>query len=299
MTSRQANGYYQYGANGTLSKLQGSHNLKVGGDYRTIGATIAELRRVDRHLQLHRRLQRQRARRPAARLSAEHEQHPAQHAARWLRPLRVRLRAGRLAREQQADDQLRRPPRARDRACRSANNQFAVNFDQNAVNPLNANANVIDPVTGARRQILGGLVFAGVERRADACRAISRRSRRRRASARCTASTTRRCSAAAGACTTRRGISPRPAPPAGVRSATRRDERAAGLLGRADGVAQQSVSRRRRAAERQHARPADRHRRRHLLRRSQQRRAARAAVLRRLPARAARRHEHQRSATPG
>ena len=37
-TSRQANGYYQYGANGTLSKLQGSHNLKVGGDYRTIGA---------------------------------------------------------------------------------------------------------------------------------------------------------------------------------------------------------------------------------------------------------------------
>ena len=36
-TSRQANGYYQYGANGTLSKLSGSHNLKVGGDYRTIG----------------------------------------------------------------------------------------------------------------------------------------------------------------------------------------------------------------------------------------------------------------------
>jgi hypothetical protein len=40
-------------------------------------------------------------------------------------------------------------------------NQFAVNFDQNAVNPLNTNATVIDPVTGARRQIMGGLVFAG------------------------------------------------------------------------------------------------------------------------------------------
>ena len=38
-TNRQANGYYQYGGNGTLSKLMGSHNLKVGGDYRTIGAT--------------------------------------------------------------------------------------------------------------------------------------------------------------------------------------------------------------------------------------------------------------------
>src|SRR5262249_42721497 len=37
-TARQANGYYQYGANGTLSKLAGTHNFKVGGDYRTIGA---------------------------------------------------------------------------------------------------------------------------------------------------------------------------------------------------------------------------------------------------------------------
>ena len=41
------------------------------------------------------------------------------------------------------------------------NNQFAVNFDQTAVSPLNSNANVIDPVTGARRQINGGLIFAG------------------------------------------------------------------------------------------------------------------------------------------
>src|SRR5580765_3408941 len=37
-TNRQANGYYQYGANGTLSRLAGSHNVKMGGDYRIIGA---------------------------------------------------------------------------------------------------------------------------------------------------------------------------------------------------------------------------------------------------------------------
>src|SRR5215213_9862898 len=36
-TNRQANGYYQYGGNGTLSKLWNSHNLKLGGDYRIIG----------------------------------------------------------------------------------------------------------------------------------------------------------------------------------------------------------------------------------------------------------------------
>jgi hypothetical protein len=38
-TNRQANGYYQYGGNGTLSKLSGTHSMKVGGDYRRIGTT--------------------------------------------------------------------------------------------------------------------------------------------------------------------------------------------------------------------------------------------------------------------
>ena len=36
-TSRQANGFYQSGANGTLSKLAGTHSFKAGGDYRQIG----------------------------------------------------------------------------------------------------------------------------------------------------------------------------------------------------------------------------------------------------------------------
>src|SRR5207247_2447323 len=40
-TNRQANGYYQYGANGTLSKLTGTHNVKMGGDYRVLGVTSA------------------------------------------------------------------------------------------------------------------------------------------------------------------------------------------------------------------------------------------------------------------
>ena len=67
---------------------------------------------------------------------------------------------------------------------------------------------LIDPVTGARRQIIGGLIFAGVRTARRRRRATSRRSRRRRASARSTASTTRRCCAAAGASTTRRGTIP-------------------------------------------------------------------------------------------
>src|SRR4029078_9411056 len=37
-TNRQANGYYQYGANGTLSRLSGSHNPQIGGGHHIIGA---------------------------------------------------------------------------------------------------------------------------------------------------------------------------------------------------------------------------------------------------------------------
>src|SRR5213079_1286285 len=36
------------------------------------------------------------------------------------------------------------------------------NFDQTTVSPLNSQVTLLDPLTGQRRQILGGLVFAGV-----------------------------------------------------------------------------------------------------------------------------------------
>ena len=85
-TNRQANGYYQYGANGTLSKLAGSHNFKFGGDYRIIGAKSLNYGASTGTYTFTGALHQQRARRPAARLSAD-RQHPAQQRARRLRPL--------------------------------------------------------------------------------------------------------------------------------------------------------------------------------------------------------------------
>jgi len=38
-----------------------------------------------------------------------------------------------------------------------------VNFDKAAISPLNSEVNVIDPLTGIRRTITGGLVYAGVD----------------------------------------------------------------------------------------------------------------------------------------
>ena len=244
---------------------------------------IAELRRLDRYVQLHRRLQRQRPGGYAARLPAEHEQHSAEHAARWLRPLRVRLRAGRLARDQQADDQLRRPHRAR-------------------VGP----AGTQQPVRGQLRPERGEP--AQYQRHGD-------RSGHRRAPSDHGRPGVRRPEWRAGRAgqpagdqsraARRRGVQPRrqdgdPRRLGPVLLAVElpggghqrlgpdrllvADQRAPGLVGRADRLVEQSVPGRRRPAERQHARPADRHRRRHLLRRSEPRRAARPAVLGRFPA---------------
>ena len=184
--------------------------------------------------------------------------------------------------------QLRPPPRARDRPDGDATTSATVNFDQTAVSPLNSQVNVIDPVTGAAPPDPGRPDLRRRQRRAD--RAGQPAGDQGRAARRRGLQLQRRrpCCAAAGASTTRRGT----IPAAGTNgwgqigySAT--TQRAAVDRRRADVDDEQSVPERPRAAERQHARPADRRRRRHPLRRSEQGRAARAAVLGRPAARAA------------
>lgn len=158
-TNRQANGYYQYGGNGTLSKLAGSHNYKFGGDYRVIGAkslnygpstgsynftggytgnAVADLLLGY----------------PASGdipLNAELDGFVRYYAAfaqdDWRISPRLTLNYGvRLERET---------------GLMERDNQISVNFDQSAVSPLNGLANVIDPLTGERRTLKGGLIFAG------------------------------------------------------------------------------------------------------------------------------------------
>lgn len=161
-TSRQTNGYYQYGANGTLSKLSGSHNFKFGGDYRRIGAkslsygastgdftfngtytgnSVADLL-----------LGYPAPSSTGVPLNTELDGYVDYFAAfaqdDWRVTDRFTLNYGlRLERET---------------GMREKNNQMVVDFDQDAVNPLDALVDVIDPITGQRRQLLGGLVYAGV-----------------------------------------------------------------------------------------------------------------------------------------
>src|SRR4029078_1144646 len=141
-TNRQANGYYQYGANGTLSKLSGSHNVKVGGDWRALGAkslnygastgnftfsggfsgnALADLL-----------LGYPQSTSTGIPLSAELDRYVNYYSGYvqddWRVTSRLTLNYGiRLEHET---------------GMRERNNQQTVNFDQNAVNPLNSQVNL-------------------------------------------------------------------------------------------------------------------------------------------------------------
>ena len=88
------------------------------------------------------------------------------------------------------------------------------------LNPGGALGNVVNPSPASA--IRGGLVYAGVERRQRATRAIRRRSSFRRASASCTRSIRRRSFAPAMASTGRRGTTRRRTPPTTARLAPAR-----------------------------------------------------------------------------
>jgi hypothetical protein len=161
-TNRQANGYYQYGANGTLTRLMNAHNVKLGGDYRIIGVdslnygastgnftfsggfsnnALADLllgypSSTSSGIPLN------------AQLDGYVRYYSGYIQDDWRVNNRLTVNYGiRLERET---------------GMMEKNDQQTVNFDQAAVNPLNSLVNVIDPTTGQRRQLTGGLVYAGV-----------------------------------------------------------------------------------------------------------------------------------------
>jgi hypothetical protein len=159
-TNRQANGYYQYGGNGTLSKLQGSHNLKVGGDFRIIGVdslnygastgtyTFTGLYSGN----------------AAADLLLGYPQSgnvPLNTNVDGY----VRYAAGYVQDDWRVNDKFTVNYGVRlesETGLIERNNFATVGFDRTTPSPLNSKVNVIDPATGQRRDILGGLIFAGV-----------------------------------------------------------------------------------------------------------------------------------------
>jgi hypothetical protein len=160
-TNRQANGYYQYGGNGTLSHLMGSHNLKVGGDYRTIGATSLNYGASTGSFTFSGGF----SGNALADLLLGYPQGTSNVPLNTNLDGFVRYYSGYLQDDWRVNNKLTinfGVRLERETGMQEKNNLQTVNFDQAAINPLNSQVNVVDPVTGAKRQILGGLVFAGV-----------------------------------------------------------------------------------------------------------------------------------------
>jgi trimeric autotransporter adhesin len=159
-TTRQANGYYQYGANGTLSKLTGTHNIKMGGDYRIIGVQAANYG-----------------------ASTGSFSFTGTYTGNALADLLMGYpQSGNVPLNQDLDgyvkyfsgyaqDDWRVSNKLtinygirleRETGLQERNDQITVNFDQTAVSPLNSMMTFTDPITKQPRQLMGGLVFAGV-----------------------------------------------------------------------------------------------------------------------------------------
>jgi hypothetical protein len=159
-TNRQANGYYQYGGNGTLSRLTGTHNLKMGGDYRIIGVTSANYG-----------------------ASTGTFTFTGTYTGNALADLLmgypqsgnvplntdvdgyVKYYSGYAQDDWRVNNRLTINFGVRfehETGLMERNNQITVNFDQTAVSPLNTMMTFTDPITRQARQLTGGLVFAGV-----------------------------------------------------------------------------------------------------------------------------------------
>src|SRR5262249_54610337 len=161
-TNRQANGYYQYGANGTLSKLMNTHNVKLGGDFRIIGVDSLNYGASTGNYTFSGGF----SGNALADLLLGYPQSTSAGV-----PLNaqldglVRYYSGYVQDDWRINNKLTVNygiRLERETGMMEKNDQQSVNFDQNAVNPLNGQVNLLDPVTGQKRQILGGLVYAGV-----------------------------------------------------------------------------------------------------------------------------------------
>jgi hypothetical protein len=160
-TSRQANGYYQYGTNATLSRLAGSHNMKVGGDYRIIGVKSLNYGESTGNFTFTGLY----SGNAAADLLLGYPQSGSV-------PLNTEVDGYVRYASLYAQDDWRVNDRftinygvriESETGLIERNDLATVGFDYGAVSPLNSLVNVIDPVTGQRRQIMGGLMYAGVD----------------------------------------------------------------------------------------------------------------------------------------
>jgi len=159
-TNRQANGYYQYGANGTLSKLAGEHNVKIGGDYRTIGVKSLNYGASTGTFTFSGGF----SGNALADLLLGYPQGTSSVPLNAQLDGYVRYYSGYIQDDWRINSRLTINYGLRlehETGMRERSNQQTVDFDQSTVNPLNDMVKLTDPLTGLPRTIKGGLIYAG------------------------------------------------------------------------------------------------------------------------------------------
>ncbi len=158
-SSRSDNVYYQYGINGALTRLLGSHSVKIGGDYRVLGVRSSSFGTSTGTYSFDGRFSGNALADlllgypsgGSIPISADLDgfvHHRALYVQDdWRMNSRLTVNYG-LRVEHETNLQER-------------NNRITTDFAMNTLSPLDALVDVIDPVTGERRPIHGGLVFAG------------------------------------------------------------------------------------------------------------------------------------------
>ncbi|MFN8065123.1 MAG: TonB-dependent receptor [Vicinamibacterales bacterium] len=158
-TNRSNNTYYQYGGNGSLSKLAGTHSLKAGAEYRVLGLESFSYGASTGSYTFDGRF-------TGNALADMLLGYPGSGNIPVSAALDgyIRYAAAFVQDDWRISDRLTLNYGLRlehETNLQERNNRITTDFAMSTLSPLNNLVNVIDPITGQRRDIYGGLVFAG------------------------------------------------------------------------------------------------------------------------------------------
>ena len=169
-TGRSDSRYYSWGANGSVTRLHGSHSVKVGGDYRILGVDFLSFGESTGTYTF------------SGQFTGANANNPGNTGVSIADLLLGYPFSGSLPLNSRYDDAVRYYGAfvqddwritsrltfnyglrlEHETGLSEANNQLAVGIDRQAVSPLNVTIPA-DPVAGTpARQVAGGLIFAGV-----------------------------------------------------------------------------------------------------------------------------------------
>jgi hypothetical protein len=158
-SNRSDNTYYQYGFNGALSKLHGTHSLKAGGDYRILGVRSSSFGASTGTYSFDGRF-------TGNALADLLLGYPSSGNVPISTDLDgyINYAAGFVQDDWRVNNRLTLNYGVRfehETNLRERDDRITTDFAMDTLSPLNDVVNVIDPLTGQRRDIYGGLVYAG------------------------------------------------------------------------------------------------------------------------------------------